>query len=103
MASTLIESEKYDCFIGENYQTALNNLIQELLDSLRDADFPKNKSLCSNFQELLRRKPNPPLETVWFFYALDFQSSSSAKIDRPSRQFVSIKDLCQPVVACSAS
>ncbi|CAH9066218.1 unnamed protein product [Cuscuta europaea] len=103
MASTLIESEKYDCFIGENYQTALNNLIQELLDSLRDPDFPKNQSLCSNFQELLRRKPNPPLETVWFSSALDFQSSSSVKSDRPSRQFASIKDLFQLIVARSAS
>ncbi|CAH9143727.1 unnamed protein product [Cuscuta epithymum] len=103
MASTLIESEKYDCFIGENYQTALNNSIHELLDSSRDPDFPKNQSLCSNFQELLRRKPNPPLETVWFSSALDFQSSSSAKSDRPSRQFASIKDLFQLIVARSAS
>nr|GMC96205.1 SNF2 domain protein [Ipomoea batatas]GME11819.1 SNF2 domain protein [Ipomoea batatas] len=103
MASTLIECHKFDCFLGENYQTALKKLIQEALDTPCDPNSEKFSSLSSNFRELLLSKPNPPLETIWFYSGLDFRSSSSTENGRPSNWFASIKDLFQLIVARSAS
>nr|GME07524.1 SNF2 domain protein [Ipomoea batatas] len=103
MASTLIECHKFDCFLGEKYQTALNRLIQEVLDCPCDPNSEKFSSLSSNFRELLLSKPNPPLETIWFYSGLDFRSSSSTENGRPSNWFASIKDLFQLIVARSAS
>lgn len=102
MASTLPVSSKprnLTHLIGKNYEIALNQSFQALLNSVGNPDFPY---LISSFYDLLQSKTDPPLETIWVYSALIFRNANSAK-NEPLDQLSSIKDLFQLIISCSAS
>lgn len=85
--------------LGQNYEVALSNLIQAVVDS---PNSEKLSSLSSNFDELLQCRANPPFETIWFYSALLFRGFSSPE-NHPFKRVAAIKDLFQLIVSCSAS
>ncbi|GAB4852747.1 hypothetical protein Ancab_016956 [Ancistrocladus abbreviatus] len=89
-------------YIGQNYEAALNQSIQDLLDSvhtLEDADFA---NFIEKFYELMQVKVDPPLETLWIYSALKFRTFNSSK--NGTLDQISIhKELFQLVSACSTS
>lgn len=97
----LIQSQNSPNFIGENYQIALNNSIQNLLDAIQEPNFEISIFL-SNFQELLKVKHDPPLETIWVYSALAFKKLKIEK-DEILEQVLAVKSLFQLVTSCSAS
>lgn len=107
MAMELIEpqnqlkSHKFDNFIGKNYELAVNQSIESLLESLNKPS--SNLSVFTpKFLELMQVKPDPPLETIWVFSSLAFHSHSYPK-DEPLDQLLAVTDLFQSITACSAS
>ncbi|KAJ6743463.1 hypothetical protein OIU85_017416 [Salix viminalis] len=57
-------------------------------------------NFTSIFSRLLHSLPDPPLEIVWFYSALNFHSTKSTDT---SRQVLPVKDLFQLLVSCSSS
>ncbi|KAJ8532009.1 hypothetical protein K7X08_011932 [Anisodus acutangulus] len=88
--------------LGQNYEIALNNQIQAVLDSLHEQDSVKLSSLTSNFEKLLQRRIDPPFEATWVYSALLYRGFSSLGND-PLKRIAAVKDLFQVIVSCSAS
>lgn len=97
----LVQAQNPRHFIGENYQISLNNSIQNLLDTIQEPNFDVSNFL-SNFQELLKVKNDPPLETIWIYSALTFKKLKNEK-DGIFEQILAIKALFQTIICCSAS
>ncbi|KAL1825408.1 hypothetical protein ACET3Z_012186 [Daucus carota] len=97
----LIQPQNSQHFIGENYQISLNNSIQNLLDTVQEPHF-KISIFMSKFQELLKVKHDPPLETIWFYSALAFKKLNNNK-DEILEQFSATKSLFKTITSCSAS
>ncbi|KAJ8568706.1 hypothetical protein K7X08_030928 [Anisodus acutangulus] len=87
--------------IGQNYEIALNNQIQAVLDSLHEQDSVKLSSLSSNFNELLQCRVDPPFEAIWVYSALLYRGFSLPEND-PLKRVAAIKDLFQVIACCSA-
>ncbi|KAK1354860.1 DNA ligase 4 [Heracleum sosnowskyi] len=97
----LIQPQNSHNFIGEDYQIALNNSIQNLLDSIQEPSF-EISTFLSNFQELLKVKHDPPLETIWVYSALAFKNLKNEK-DEILEQVLAVKSLFHVITSCSAS
>lgn len=97
----LIQTQNSHNFIGENYQIALNNSIENLLDAIQEPNFEISIFL-SNFQELLKVKHDPPLETIWFYSALAFKKLKNEK-DEILEQVLAVKSLFEIITSCSAA
>ncbi|XP_059284359.1 uncharacterized protein LOC132037771 [Lycium ferocissimum] len=104
MVSIPVESLKpqfSNNLLGQNYETALNNQIQAVLDSLHELNSEKLLSLSSNFNELIQCRVDPPFEAVWVYSSLIYRSFSFE--NDPLKRVAAIKDLFQFIVSCSAS
>lgn len=99
---SIVEESQIKHLIGQNYEIALSESLQNLLDSLHHSNFEKLSFFTSDFNKLLQIKTNPPLETIWVYSALAFHSLNSSK-NEPLDQFSAIKDLFQLVISFSAS
>ncbi|KAF5748502.1 hypothetical protein HS088_TW04G00457 [Tripterygium wilfordii] len=104
MALARIERMKLanpDILIGENYDTALQLLIRELLDEIQSnaSDF---SGFIDRFYELIQARIDPPLESIWVYSALTFRSRKISDEDLSSR-VLAAKDLFQFISSCSSS
>ncbi|CAK9144100.1 unnamed protein product [Ilex paraguariensis] len=88
-------------FLGQNYELALNQSIQTLLDSLHEPNFDSSV-FASIFLELLQSRIDPPLETIWVYSALTFLNLSSQK-ERSFDRLAVTKELFQLISSCSVS
>ncbi|KAK9055606.1 hypothetical protein SSX86_026691 [Deinandra increscens subsp. villosa] len=88
-------------FTNNEYESAINQSIQSLLDSLQNPSSDLS-GFTSKFLELMQAKPNPNLETIWILSGLTFQSNNYRK-DGVLDQVLAVKDLFQSIAACSAS
>lgn len=97
---TLIKTHNLKFFIGDEYELAINQAIQSLLDSLKNPT-PDLSVFTPKFLELMQANPNPLLETIWVLSGLTFGIDSSQ--DDILDKVVAVKDLFQSITACSAS
>ncbi|KAI3742102.1 hypothetical protein L1987_59782 [Smallanthus sonchifolius] len=88
-------------FTGDEYELAINQSIQSLLDSLQNPN-PDLSGFASKFLELMQVKSNPHPETIWILSSFTFQIDSSRKDDILDQVLV-VKDLFQSITTCSAS
>ncbi|KAM7512957.1 hypothetical protein LguiB_011832 [Lonicera macranthoides] len=103
LIETQIREKPYNVthFIGENYELALNQSIQTLVDSLQKRS--SNFSISpSTFLDLMQARVNPPLETIWVYSALTFRTIDSPK-DELLDLFLVAKNLFHSIAACSSS
>ncbi|KAL6006005.1 hypothetical protein ACLOJK_040050 [Asimina triloba] len=92
--SLLLRSHpNHESFLSES----INRFFHE--SQRRNCDFSSFRSVISR---LLQSCADPPLEIVWFYAAVTFHESNSAKKDVSNRISAS-KDLLQLIAACSAS
>ncbi|KAL3535645.1 hypothetical protein ACH5RR_004106 [Cinchona calisaya] len=97
-------THKFTHLIGQNYEIALDQSLQTLLDyALLDTNFEKISLFTADFNKLLQCKANPPLETIWVYSALAFHGRISSKDESLNHQFTAIKELFQLIVSCSVS
>ncbi|XP_052180580.1 uncharacterized protein LOC127793864 isoform X2 [Diospyros lotus] len=105
MAATLIDSQKpikddkFNHVIGENYELALSESIQTLLDS-KNRD---SSAFASTFYELMQARDNPPLESIWFYSALTYRCNHKNSPGGEPSRVSATKDLFQLISSCSAS
>ncbi|XP_057768313.1 uncharacterized protein LOC130988470 [Salvia miltiorrhiza] len=101
MASTLTapQVDNLHHFIGKNYEISLNQSIENLLTSVRKSNVQNSINFVSEFQEFVQSKPDPPLESIWVYAALNFSSQKTEPFSRLSE----IRDSFQLIVSCSAS
>lgn len=94
MASTLIapKSENTIHFSGRKS-------IEALLTSLRESNFQNSANFVSEFQQFVQSKSDPPLESIWVYATLTFNSKESEPFSRLS----GMRDLFQLIVSCSVS
>ncbi|KAI7740340.1 hypothetical protein M8C21_009413 [Ambrosia artemisiifolia] len=88
-------------FTNNEYELAINQSIQSLLDSLQNPS-PDLSSFTSKFLELIQAKPDPDLEPIWVLSSLTFYPNNSQKDDILD-QLSAVKDLFQLITAYSAS
>lgn len=96
-----VQPQNLKFFIGDEYELAINQSIQSLLDSLQNPN-PDLSVFTSTFLKLMQVKPNPLLETIWVFSGLTFQINNSPKDDLLG-EVLAVKDLFQSITACSAA
>ncbi|KAJ9547904.1 hypothetical protein OSB04_020447 [Centaurea solstitialis] len=97
----LIEPQNTKFFIADEYELAINQSIQSLLDSLQNPN-PDLSIFTPTFLELTQAKPKPLLETIWFFSGLTFKIKNSPKDDLLG-EVLAVKELFQSITASSAS
>lgn len=87
--------------IVDNFQPMLKESIDRFLCEYRKGatDFSNFSSI---FSRLLQNLPDPSLEYVWFYSALDFYTSNFTALPS-SKQVLATKDLFQLLVSCSSS
>ncbi|GMH18069.1 hypothetical protein Nepgr_019910 [Nepenthes gracilis] len=90
-----------ELYVSENYEIALNQSIQSLLDSLEKKDI-NCSDFVDKFYELVQKKADPPIETLWVYSALKFYCFDSSK-EGILTEISLVKDLFQLISACSAS
>lgn len=88
-------------FFGRNYELALNQSTENLLNEFRKgtSDFSE---FVPVFFELMQARVDPPVESIWVYCALSIRSRISAKGD-VLNGVAAVQDLFQLVSACSAS
>ncbi|KVI12199.1 uncharacterized protein LOC112505121 [Cynara cardunculus var. scolymus] len=96
----LIETQN-PVFIGDEYELAINQSIQSVLDSLQNPNHDLSV-FTSTFLKLMQAKPDPLLETIWVFSGLVFQIDNPPKDDILD-EVLAVKDLFQSITAYSAS
>ncbi|CAL0323689.1 unnamed protein product [Lupinus luteus] len=57
----------------------------------------------SIFSRMLNTFPDPPIQIIWFYSALEFNTIKLAATSEPSRRIAAAKDLFQLLVSCSDS
>lgn len=86
---------------ADNFQPMLKESIDRFL-----CEYSKGSSDFSNitsiFSRLLQNLPDPSLEYVWFYSALNFYSSDFTSL-HSLKQVLAVKDLFQLLVSCSSS
>lgn len=105
MDSMQVESQdtsQINHFVCLNYEKALNQSLQAVIDSFQNPNFENFSQFTLNFRELVQLKIDPPLEAIWVYSALAFCSSNSPN-NEPFSKLSAVKDLFQLVVSCSAS
>ncbi|KAL7586483.1 hypothetical protein Lser_V15G38875 [Lactuca serriola] len=96
-----IKQQTLKFFTSDEYELAVNQSIQSLLDSLQNPSSDLS-AFTSTFLELMQAKPIPLLESIWIFSGLTFHPKISSKDDILD-QILAVKDLFQSITACSAS
>ncbi|KAJ0986478.1 hypothetical protein J5N97_004834 [Dioscorea zingiberensis] len=86
---------------GPSYDSMLRESIDRFLVEMHrhPRDF---SALRSVFFRLLQSSPDPPLEVIWFYSAVNYFDSASTGNDVLARVW-GIKDLLQLLIACSTS
>ncbi|XP_027333702.1 uncharacterized protein LOC113848412 [Abrus precatorius] len=81
------------------YQPMLKESINRFFAEYRRGvtDFADFSSI---FSRMLHTTPNPPIQILWFYAALDFHTS---RFRQPSRTISAVKDLFRVLVSCSAT
>ncbi|KAL4571848.1 hypothetical protein LXL04_018613 [Taraxacum kok-saghyz] len=100
-SQNLIKAHDLKFFTSDQYELAVNQSIQSLLDSLQKPS-PDLSAFTSTFLELMQAKPNPLLETIWVFSGLTCHTNNSQKDDILD-QVTAAKALFQSITASSAS